>query len=78
MILEEYFSCEVAVMLFVAGIVVASDLMLLWIGVIIYRFREKINQQQLWVLLILLGINMLVITSYGISTIFLLPQSRCA
>jgi hypothetical protein len=77
MILEEYFSCEMGVILFVAGIVIVSDLLLLWMGVIIYRLREKINKEQLSVLLVLLGINMLVFTSYGISTIFTLPHYRC-
>ncbi len=77
MIHEEYFSCELGVILFIAGIVIVSDLLLLWMGVIIYRFGEKIHKEQLRVLLVLLGIIMLVFTSYGISEAFILPHSRC-
>ena len=77
MIFEEYFSCELGVILFVAGIVIVSDLMLLWIGVTFYRFREKLNKEQLRVLMVLLGIVILVFNSYGISQAFILPQSRC-
>jgi hypothetical protein len=77
MIHEEYFSCELGVILFVAGIVIVSDLFLLWMGMIIYRYGEKIHKEQLRVLLVLLGIIMLVFTSYGISVAFTLPHSRC-
>ena len=77
MILEEYFSCELGVILFVAGIVIVSDLLLLWMGVIIYRFGEKKHKEQSRVLIVLLGIIMLVFTIYGISEAFILPQSRC-
>ena len=77
MIHEEYFSCELGVILFVAGIVIVSDLLLLWMGVIIYRYREEIHKEQSRVLVVLLGINMLVFTIYGIYEAFILPHSRC-
>ena len=77
MILGEYLSCELGVILFVAGIVIVSDLLLLWMGVNIYRFREGINKEQLRVLVVLLGIIMLVFNIYGISVAFTLPHSRC-
>ena len=77
MILEEYFSCELGVILFVAGIVIVSDLLLLWMGVIIYRFGEKKHKEQSRVLIVLLGIIMLVFTISGISEAFILPHSRC-
>jgi len=77
MIHEEYFSCELGVILFVAGIVIVSDLLLLWMGVIIYRYREEIHKEQSRVLVVLLGINMLVFTSYGIYEAYILPHSRC-
>lgn len=77
MILEELISCELGVILFIVGIITVSDLLLIYMGVTIYRFREKITKQQLNVLLVLLGINLIVFTSYGISTLFVLPESRC-
>ena len=77
MIHEEYFSCELGVILFIAGIVIVSDLLLLWMGVIIYRFGEKKHKEQSRVLIVLLGIIMRVFTIYGISEAFILPHSRC-
>ena len=63
--------------LFVAGIVMVVDLLLLWMVVIIYRYREEIHKEQSRVFVVLLGIIMLVFTSYGISVAFTLPHSRC-
>ena len=70
-------SCELGVILFIAGIVIVSDMLLLWMGVIIYRYREEIYKEQSRVLVVLLGIIMLIFTSYGISVAFTLPHSRC-
>ena len=70
-------SCELWVILFVAGIVMVVDLLLLWMVVIIYRYREEIHKEQSRVFVVLLGIIMLVFTSYGIYAAFILPQSRC-
>ena len=77
MIHEEYFSCELGVILFVAGIVIVSDILLLWMGLTYYRFREKLNKEQSRVLVVLLSIVILVFNSYGISEAFILPHSRC-
>ena len=77
MILEEYLSCELGVMLFVVGIVIVSDLLLIWMGLIIYRFRESVDKEQLRVLVILFSIIVIVFNIYGISEAIMLPSFRC-
>jgi hypothetical protein len=77
MIQEANFSCELGVILFVAGVVIVSDLSLLWMGITVYRFRERLTKEQQRVLVAVLSIVLLVFTSYGIYVALTLPHSRC-